>query len=215
MSDSRASSSAAFAQGAGDPIGNLIAAASDAWIAGLSAMQLMAEQAAAARAASGRSDPLSALTALSIGFSTAMADFVAAGAGQTAGLHSAPTSPAPAPGGFADGLDVSSPMVQALMVGMTSTLRYWRGLAGVYARHQGILMRAAALRTMAHSQGSKAEDRLLVDELRAFFREVGDVAMQEARRLESELEQVGEILAHRTDQSGASETYRRRWKAKD
>ena len=95
MSDPRASSGAAFARGAGDPIGNLIAAASNAWAAGLSAMQLMAEQAGAAPLAGGRSDPLSALTALSIGFSTAMAEFVAAGAGQTAGLYSAPTSPAP------------------------------------------------------------------------------------------------------------------------
>ena len=215
MSDPRASSGAAFARGAGDPIGNLIAAASNAWAAGLSAMQLMAEQAGAAPPAGGRSDPLSALTALSIGFSTAMAEFLAAGAGQTAGLYSAPTSPAP--GDFADGTDVSSPIVQALMVGVTSTLRYWRGLAGVYARHQGILMRAAALPTMARSQESQAEDRLTVDELRAFFREVGDVAMQEARRLESELEKVGETLAHGTgqDQPGPSEIYRRRWKAKD
>jgi hypothetical protein len=212
MSDPRASTGA-FAHGVGDPIGNLIAAASEAWVAGLSAMQLMAEQAGAAPAAGGRSDPLSALTALSIGFSTAMADFVAAGAGQTTGLHSAPTSSAP--GDFADGTDVSRPIAQVLMVGVTSTLRYWRGLAGVYARHQGILMRAAALRAVAHSQGSKAEDRLLVDEVRAFLREVGDVATQEARRLESELEIVGETFAHGTDQPGPWETYQRRWKAKD
>jgi hypothetical protein len=212
MSDPRASSGTGFAHGAGDPIGNLIAAARDAWIAGLSAMQLMAEQGGAAPGG-GRGDPLSALTALSIGFTAAMADLVSAGAGQQAGPGPTPISPAP--GDFAEGTDVSSPMVQALMVGMTSTLRYWRGLAGVYARHQGILMRTAALRTMAHSPGSKAEDRLLVDEMRAFFREVGDVAMQEARRLESELEQVGETLAHRTGQPGPAEAYHRRWKAKD
>ena len=212
MSDPRVSSGAAFAHGAGDPIGNLIAAASNAWLAGLSAMQLMAEQAGAAPRAGG-GDPLSALTALSVGFATAMADFASAGAGQTAGLRSAPSSPAPAD--FAEGTDLSSPIAHALMVGATSTLRYWRGLAEIYARHQGILMRAAALRTMAHTQGSKAEDRLLVDELRALFREISDVAMQEARRLESELEQVGEAFAHGTDQPGPLETYRRRWKAKD
>ena len=215
MSDPRASSGAGFARSAGDPIGNLIAAASDAWAAGLSAMQLIAEQAGAAPPVGGRSDPLSALTALSIGFSTAMADFVAAGPGQTAGLYSAPTSPAP--GDSADGTDVFSPIAQALMVGVTSALRYWRGLAGVYARHQGILMRAAALRTTARSQESQAEYRLMVDELRAFFREVGDVAMQEARRLESELEKIGETLAQGTDQDQPrpSENYRRRWKTKD
>jgi hypothetical protein len=212
MSDPHASPGAAFAHGSGDPIGNLLAAASDAWIAGLSAIQLVAEQAAAASAGA-RGDPLSALTALSVGFATAMTNLVAAGAGQSPGLHSTPTSPVT--GDFADRTDLSSPIAQALTLGMTSTLRYWRGLAGVYATHQGILMRAAALRTMAHSQGSEAEKRPLIDELRAFLREVGEVAMQEARQLESDLEQVGETFAHGADQPGPSETYRRRWKAKD
>jgi hypothetical protein len=101
------------------------------------------------------------------------------------------------------------------MVGVTSALRYWRGLAGVYARHQGLLTRAAALRTMVPSLGSEAQDRLLIDELRAFFREVGEVATQEARRLEDELEQVGETLAHEKERPEASAAYRRRWKAKD
>lgn len=213
MSDPRDSFGAAFAHGAGDPISNLVTAASDAWTAGLSALQLMADQAGAAGTGSG-SNPLSALTALTIGFTAAMSDFVARGAWPQAGLRT-PTPGSPAPGDFADGTDVSSPVAHALMVGVTSTLRYWRGLAGVYARHQAILMRAAAPRTMVPSLGSGAENRLLVDELRAFFREVGEVAMQEARRLESELEQVGEILAHGKEKPQSSPAYRRHWKAKD
>jgi hypothetical protein len=213
MSDPRDSFGAAFAHGAGDSIRNLVAAASDAWTAGLSALQLMAEQAGAAGTGSG-SNPLSALTALTIGLTSAMSDFVAGGAGQKAGLRT-PTPSSPAAGDFADGTDVSFLGAHALMVGVTSTLRYWRGLAGVYARHQGILVRAAALRTMVPSLGSEAENRLLVDELRAFFREVGEVAMQEARRLESELEQVGETLAHGKEKPEPSAAYRRHWKAKD
>jgi hypothetical protein len=219
MSDPRASFGAGFAHDASDPIRNLVAAASDAWTAGLSAMQLMAEQAGAAAtgappAADRGSNPLSALMALTIGFTAAMSDFVAGGAGQRAGLRSA-TPSSPSPGDLADGTDASSPIAHALMVGVTSTLRYWRGLADVYARHQGVLMQAAALRTMVPSLGSDAENRLLVDELRAFFREVGEVAMQEARRLESEFEQVGETLAHGKEQPDSSTAYRRRWKAKD
>jgi hypothetical protein len=41
------------------------------------------------------------------------------------------------------------------------------------------------------------------------------VAMREARRLESELERVGETLAHEKERPEASAAYRRRWKAKD
>ena len=219
MSDPRDSFGAAFRHDAGDPIRNLTAAASHAWTAGLSALQLMTEQAGAAAAgaaptAGTGSDPLSALTALTIDFAAAMSNFVARGAGQTAGLRFTKPS-SPLPGDFAEWPDLSSPMAHALMVGLTSALRYWRDLAGVYARHQGILTRAAALRTMVASLGSEAEDRLLVVELRAFFREVGEVAMREARRLESELERVGETLAHEKERPEASAAYRRRWKAKD
>jgi hypothetical protein len=214
MSDPRDSFGAAFSREAGNSIGKLVAAASDAWTVGLSALQLMAEQAGAAPSAGTGSDPLSALTALTIDFTAAMSDFVASGAGQRAGLRfTKPSSPVPRDA--ADGTDVSSPMAQALTVGVASALRYWRGLAGVYARHQGLLTRAAAQRMMVPSLGSEAEDRLLVDELRAFFREIGEVAMQEARRLEDELEQVGETLAHEKERPEASAAYRRRWKAKD
>src|SRR2546421_11854316 len=101
MSDPRDSFDAAFARDAGDPIRNLVAAASDAWTIGLSALQLMAEQAGAAvtGAAAARgsgSDPFSALTALTMGLSTAMSDFVAGGAVGRTGLRSTgPSAPAP------------------------------------------------------------------------------------------------------------------------
>jgi hypothetical protein len=219
MSDPWGSLGADLAGGAGDPIRNLVAAASAAWTAGLSALQLMAERAGAAAtsaapATGSGNDPLSALTALMMGFTAAMSDVVAGGAGQRAGLRSA-TPSSPAPGDFPAGTDVSAPMAHALMAGVTSTLRYWRGLAGVYARHQGTLMQAAAPRNIVPSLESEAENRLLVDELRAFLREVGEVAMQEARRLEGELEQVGDTLAHGKQQPEPSAAYRRRWKAKD
>jgi hypothetical protein len=213
MSDPRVAFGAAFARGASDPIVNLIAATTDAWTVGLSALQFMAEQARAATmgtgpATDGGGDPLSALTALTTGFTAAMSDFIVRCAG--------PLRDAPAPGVSANRADLSSQIPRALLVGMTSTLRYWRGLADVYGRHQGSLIEAAARRTMAPSPIAETEDRMLVDELRAFFREIGEVATQEARRLESELEQIGEALAHgAVQQPDFSAEYRRRWKAKD
>src|SRR5215831_15492542 len=130
MSDPRDSFGAAFRHDAGDPIRNLTAAASHAWTAGLSALQLMTEQAGAAAAgaaptAGTGSDPLSALTALTIDFAAAMSNFVARGAGQTAGLRFTKPS-SPLPGDFAEWPDLSSPMAHALMVGLTSALRYDR-----------------------------------------------------------------------------------------
>jgi hypothetical protein len=220
MSDPRVAFGADFARGAKDPIVNLIAATTDAWTIGLSSLQFMAEQARAAIMGTGPptddgGDPLSALTALTTGFTAAMSDFIVRGAGPMAGLRSVMRD-APAPGVSANRADFSSQIPRALLVGMTSTLRYWRGLADVYGRHHGSLMEAAARRTMAASPIAETEDRMLVDELRAFFREIGEVAAQEAARLESELEQVGEALADgAVQQPDFSAEYRRRWKAKD
>lgn len=217
MSDPGVSFGAAFDRHAGDPIGSFVAAAYDAWTVGLSALQLMAERTGAAATESGQvagGDPLSALISLTTGFTAAMSDFVAREAGQGAGRRFSMPNAA-APSDFADGTDVSSPMAHALMVELTSTLRYWRGLAGVYSRHQSTLMQAATRRTMAPSPTSEAANRPLVDELRAFLREVGEVAMQEARRLEDELAQIGDTLAHGTGEPDPPVAHRRRWKAKD
>jgi hypothetical protein len=217
MFDPGVSFGAAFDRDPGDPVGSFVAAAYDAWRVGLSALQLMAERTGTGATEAGQppgGDPLSALSALTTGFTSAMGDFVARGAGQRADRRSAMPNAA-APGDFAGDTDVSSTIARALMVEMTSTLRYWRGLADVYSRHQGTLMQAAARRTMAPSPNLEAENRLLVDGLRAFLREVAEVAMQEARRLENELEQIGDALAHGTGQPDPSAAHRRRWKAKD
>jgi hypothetical protein len=217
MSDPRLSFGTAFARDAGGPIRSFITAACDAWSIGFSALQLMVDRAAATATDAGQAaagDPLSTLIALSNGFTAVMGDFIAQGSGQRTGPH--PGGPdAPPQAGVVGDANISSLMARALMVGVASTLRYWRSLAGVYSRHQEILVQAAARRTMAQSPISPAEDRLLVDNLQAFFREIGEVAMQEARRLEKELEQIGEALALGMEQPDASPGYRRRWKAKD
>jgi len=62
---------------------------------------------------------------------------------------------------------------------------------------------------------AEAEDRLLADELRACLRETGDVAEEEARRLQTELERIGEAVACSFDRPDAPRFYQRRWKTKD
>jgi len=81
------------------------------------------------------------------------------------------------------------------MIASASTLRYWRTLGEICARHQSGLMQAAVDRTTDRSAVSPAECRVLADGLRAFLREIGEAATQEARRLQMELEQVGEAVA--------------------
>jgi hypothetical protein len=110
--------------------------------------------------------------------------------------------------------DLSSWMMQTWLICATSTLRYWRDLTDVYARYQPVLIRSAAPRATPQPLTPGSEDRVLADEVRACLREIGDVAMQEARRLQTELERIGEAVA-RGIEPGMSEFYQRRWKAKD
>jgi hypothetical protein len=101
--------------------------------------------------------------------------------------------------------------MQTWLICATSTLRYWRDLTGVYARYQPALIRSVA---PPQPLRPESEDRILADELRACLREIGDVAMREARRLQTELDRIGEAVALGLE-PGGSEFYRRRWKAKD
>jgi hypothetical protein len=214
MPDPDLSSGAAFAREPSDPFGTLIAAACDAMTAGLSTLRLMAKRAGAASPTAGRAtggDPLSALTALASGYSAAISDFVAQGMGQETEPRG--ESKAASLDGFAAGMDISALMARAMMVGAAGTLRYWGGVAGVYARHQATLTQAAARHRIAQPPTGQVEDRLLVDNLRVFLRDIADVAMQEARHMESELDLIGEALAARI--MDPDPEYRRRWKAKD
>ncbi len=110
---------------------------------------------------------------------------------------------------------LSQAMGQACLIAAGSTLAYWRGLAEVYARHQASLMRVASSGVLEPATGAPSETWLLADELRAFFREVGEVALAEARRLQAELERVGEEVANAlAEPQDRSAPYWRRWKVK-
>jgi hypothetical protein len=111
-------------------------------------------------------------------------------------------------GAVAQLADMSPAIAQAGVVAAASTLRYWRTLAELQARYQSSLMQGVAdRRTGQAAAASPADSRVLADELRAFLREVGDAAMQEARRLQHELEQVSESIAQVADQATPSPYY--------
>ena len=66
----------------------------------------------------------------------------------------------------------------------------------------------------ADGRASGAERLLAADELRALLREVGDLAVREARILQSELSNLDESLAQNLQQPDLSGSYRRRWRSK-
>ena len=111
--------------------------------------------------------------------------------------------------------ELQSLMARASMVAASSALSYWRQLMEVSSRHM------AAAGDMAIGMGITSDKsildeqpRYLTDELRAYFREVGEAAVQEARSLQIELENLGEELARSTVPSDPSAPHQRRWKAK-
>jgi hypothetical protein len=212
MSDPSASFGAAPGRNADNPMIDFITAACNAWTGGLSALQNIARQTAVAAAArpgqEAASDPLSALAGIPVGLASVLNDLVAE-------RRELPPAGAPGSSDPAHETDLASLLAQTLMIGAASTLRYWRDLAGIYAKHQPALMQSFARRAMTQSSTPETEDLLLVDALRACLREIGDVAVQEARRLQTELEQIGEAAARAVDEPGAPAAYRRRWKAKE
>jgi hypothetical protein len=213
MSRSRDAFDAAFGRDTGDPLLSLIAAARDAWAVGASALQAFSQHAGPATTRPDReavADTLSTLLGISAGLVASLNDLV----GRRAEFSSA-TTRNPGLGDNPCDRELSPLLMQMWIVCATSTLRYWRDLAEVYTSHQSALIRSLARRTMPQSSTLEAEDRFLADELRGCLREIGDVATQEARRLQSELERIAETVARGFDQPDAAEFYRRRWKAKD
>jgi hypothetical protein len=97
-------------------------------------------------------------------------------------------------------------MARAWMVTVGSAVRYWRSLAEVQARYQGALVQAVVDRASGQAATPPSECRVLADELRTYLREIGDAAMLEARRLQAELDVIGEEIAHVADAATPAES---------
>jgi hypothetical protein len=108
-----------------------------------------------------------------------------------------------------DAADVVGFLGQTWMVAATSGFRYWRRLAEMYGEHQ-----AGILQALAAGGLSENERRAMIDELRGYVRELGDVSLQEARVLQRELERLSLGLAESVDAGGSPGEHRRRWRAK-
>jgi hypothetical protein len=201
---------AEFRPGQGDAAGSFVGAMREAWDVGAAAWQAMAGTGGYGGPAV---NPFAGVLGPLAGMATTFTD-----------LYPRPIQPrdvaGAAQGAASQGADMAPAVAQAWMVATASTLRYWRAIADIHARHQGSLLQAAIDRVTNRAAASPAECRVLADELRTYLREIGDAASLEARRLQAELELVGESIARATDQASPQAhrpglEYRRQHRAKE
>ncbi len=116
-----------------------------------------------------------------------------AGAWRIALSLGSPAEPEQSSASFGDAV-LSAPAL-AYRIGFTAWLRYSDAVAEAFVRYEASLMQAAHNPAQEGRGTSTSENRVLVDETRAFLRRVGDAATLEARRAQYELEKVGESIA--------------------
>jgi hypothetical protein len=106
------------------------------------------------------------------------------------------------------------PLVGQVMFAITASgLRTLQGLARVNGAHASTVMNAL-LPLGFGGQVSRRATRAQADDLRAWFREIGDVSLREARRLQAELEELGEAVAQGVEPLDPFAPHRRRWRSK-
>jgi len=108
--------------------------------------------------------------------------------------------------------DMAPLLAQTYLIAMVSGLRYWRRVAETYRTHESAIVRSLMARAAAPST-SDGERRALIDEIRAYLREVGDVSLQEARIVQTNLDKLAAEVA-RVASNGDESAHRRRWKTK-
>ena len=100
-------------------------------------------------------------------------------------------------------------VARALLAAMESSTRYWGDLAALCGRHQTGLLQLLGAATRPRTE---QENRIGADELRAFLRELGDLATIEAQRLRQELMALSQSVAD--DFAPPDGEPVRRWRAK-
>jgi hypothetical protein len=111
-------------------------------------------------------------------------------------------------------VDVAPYLAEAAVIATANSLRYRQGLAQLAARQQWAFMQAGWGRMTGQAPSTPETCNVLVDEVRAYMREVGEISLLEARRLERDLALVSEKLARAIDPPDPDAPYRRFWAAK-
>ncbi len=174
-----------------DPLTGLLMAMREAWLAGVGLRENMSPQSTA----SGNPDaasPAAILLGPMIGMLGAAADLTAANR-QRFDQPSAGVGIGSPPGdqGSSVATDFVLPMGHAMMIAANRSVSYWLGLAQIFESHQARLAQVVGVEA-ASGRAPESERLVAADELRALLREVGDLAVREARILQSELNHLDE-----------------------
>lgn len=108
--------------------------------------------------------------------------------------------------------DVMDFMRRAYLAYMTSAMRSWRRLAELYG-HYYQAMTDSVMEISAGTSESEEARRILIDNIRAYLREMVELPGQEARWLQAELEKILADLWPSEDEENKS-SHRRRAKIK-
>jgi hypothetical protein len=198
MSKAESNNSNRLGRSGHDPVTGVFLAMRDAWLEGIAAMA-SASRPSAVGSNSGAGLPGEAM----IGMLGAMADLaIGKAANSTMGEQDSERA-----------ADLMVPMGHAMIIGANRSVSYWVSLAQILARHQANAVRTVGVKAVGAGVAG-SEHFVARDDLRALFREVGDLTTREARLLQHELGVLSESLMQTLQQPDPSAPYRRRWRAK-
>jgi hypothetical protein len=120
-----------------------------------------------------------------------LADFAAAFSGLGPGAR--PGGEAAALPKFGSQAELLQALGEAWMIAAGSAMRYGQTMFEVQSRYQGNVMRSGGTAPLS--------DRDMTEHFRAFLREAGEAASRETRRLQMELDMLGEKVARAADQA--------------
>jgi hypothetical protein len=109
--------------------------------------------------------------------------------------------------------EIVSAIAQSYLIAAGSGLRYLSRVAQTCAAHQTDIL-SSVVGSGVGREASEEDSRAITENVREYLRELGDIAQQEARILQVELEKVGEGLARAADEGGTPSPHQRHWKVK-
>ena len=104
-------------------------------------------------------------------------------------------------------------VTQSYLAIATGSFRYFNGLTQTFAAHQHSIF-SHLVRGGLGAQLSEESQRAMTESVRAYLREVGELAEREARLMQTELAQLAEAITHAAPASDTRSDRQRRWKVK-
>jgi hypothetical protein len=98
--------------------------------------------------------------------------------------------------------DYATTTIRIWILAGNAWLRYLSATSEAIARFQATIFNTAGDQPSGANLISAFNDRVVLDETRAFLRRIGEAGTKEARHIEHGLEEIGESLARTTASAG-------------